>query len=117
MNKKIIILFLVMCIVGFSMSPVNAQDHNYYINGTVGDVFEFREYRTPTHPEGMDLGLAYQESGLFDISIYPGIESDGQRSYQYYCVAMKNGHRTVKFDQWDSDRFHDIYHFNIHEEE
>jgi hypothetical protein len=111
MNKKIAVLFLVMCIVGFSMSPVNARDHHYLIEGKVGDVFEFDECINMGPIPFGETSYAYDESGLFEMS--DSVELlDGRRNYHYTCLAVEAGHKTIKISPWEKNN-HTQYEFNI----
>jgi hypothetical protein len=48
-KKSFIILFLVILVAGFTMSPVSAKEYNYYINGKVGDVFKVDRFYNECH--------------------------------------------------------------------
>jgi hypothetical protein len=90
-NKKLAILFLVMCIMGFSMSPVNAA---HVIQGKVGDIFDFTEDSDINN----DLSSAYMESGLFDVHQFSKFDDEGNVIYYYVFKAVDDGWKLVEIN-------------------
>jgi hypothetical protein len=118
MNKKIIILFLVMCIAGFTMSPVNAFNTNHEIIANIGDVIEFKESPYSVTPSCRDKSFAYRQSGLFDVSAEMIEGADGWE-FQYTCVATTAGEISVEIPQPmhahdNGIQFYNIYNFFVY---
>jgi hypothetical protein len=103
MNKRIMILFLMMCIMGFTMSPVNAEGTVYKFYGEVGDIFEVLGDSDMNN----DLASAYMESGLFDVHRTSKFDGQGNVIYHYKFKAVIGGWEYIEindkgyiFDIW-----------------
>jgi Tfp pilus assembly protein PilV len=114
-KKKIgIVLLLLMCVVGFSMSPVCAKAYEYHVNGKVNDTFNFDTFNTNgivyTTGDGCE---AFDKTGLFTHTMVTEMNKVyTQYSSKYTYTAVRSGVATVKTDRWfwyDKN----TYYFNI----
>jgi hypothetical protein len=111
-KKKIgIVLLLLMCVTGFTMSSVNALEYKYYINGKVGDVFEVDRYNC--YYDMDDAVFAFDKSNQFNktpVTKFAIGTNDFYKGYIY--TAIYPGVSTVKTDRssWISPNY---YYFNI----
>jgi hypothetical protein len=82
--------------MGFTLSPVCATQYDYYINGNVGDVFHFDDYKhNSVFFDNRGASIAFMKSDLFTGEIESSDDLDN-----WVFTAVKPGFKVVEVDHW-----------------
>jgi hypothetical protein len=116
MKKKITILLIIISVIGFTISNVNAGTGYFKMEGIVGNTYVIEKLPDNFGNQkygsfNMDRVHAFEKSGLFTEK--PSINKHKEKIYgKYEFTAKKAGSVTVKIDYWDWIN-PDYYTFNI----